>query len=165
MQPSDKETIQIFDKAMETEREGIDVYEEAAAKTQDTKAREIFQMLAETERDHLNIIAITKEEVRHTYSDYKWKGSFVPKVGKEIEAIGRQYIPRLVDETISASALDAINIGMKVEENSIAFYSDAKGRVTDPGVANLFNILLASERKHLLLLELEKNNATYPRRT
>ncbi len=165
MKPSEEKALELFDKAMETESEGIEVYEEAAAKAQDVKAREIFQMLAEAERRHLSLIENTKEAVRNTYSSYVWKGNFISEIGKEIEAIGRQYLPKLTDEIVSASALDAINIGIKVEQASIAFYSDAKTKVTDPGVANLFNILLASERVHLLFLELEKNYIVYPRRT
>jgi len=164
MKPSEEAALELFDKAMETEREGVEIYEEAAAEAQDVKVREIFQMLAEAERRHLSIIEITKEDVRHTYSSYKWEGDFVGEIGKEIEAIGRQYIPKSTDEIVSASALDAINAGIKVEQDSIAFYSDAKTKVADPGVANLFNILLASERVHLLLFELEKNYITYPRR-
>ncbi len=164
MKPSEEAALELFDKAMETEREGIKVYEEAAAKAQDVKAREIFQMLAEAERRHLSIIEITKEDVRKTYSAHAWKGDFISEVGKEIEAIGRQYLPKLTDEIVSASALDALNMGIKVEQDSIAFYSDAKTKVADPGVANLFNILLLSERAHLLLLELNKNYITYPKR-
>ncbi|MBA7701594.1 hypothetical protein ES703_110334 [subsurface metagenome] len=164
MKPSEEKALELFDKAMETESEGIEVYEEAAAKAQDVKAREIFQMLAEAERRHLSIIEITKEDVRHTYSSYTWEGDFVGEIGKEIEAIGRQYLPKSTDEIVAASALDAINMGIKVEQDSIDFYSDAKTKVADPGVANLFNILLASERVHLLFFELEKNYITYPRR-
>jgi len=164
MKPSEEAALELFDKAMETEREGIEVYEEAAAKALDIKAREIFQMLAEAERQHLSIIEITKEDVRRTYSARAWKGDFVGEIGKEIEVIGRQYLPESTDEVVSASALDALNIGIKVEQDSIDFYSDAKNKVTDPGVANLFNILLLSERVHLLLLELNKSNITHPRR-
>jgi len=164
MQPGIETALELFSKAMETEREGIKFYEEAAAKAQDVKAREIFQMLAEAERRHLSIIEITKEDIRKTYSSHAWKGDFISEIGKEIEAIGRQYIPKSTDETVSASVLDALNIGIKVEQDSIAFYSDAKTKVTDPGVASLFNILLLSERAHLLLLELNKSYITYPRR-
>ncbi len=164
MQQDREKTLELFNKAMETESEGIKIFEEAAAKAQDVKAREIFQMLAEAERRHLSIIEITKEDVRKTYSAHAWKGDFISEAGKEIEAIGRQYLPKLTDEIVSASALDAINMGIKVEQDSIAFYSDAKTKVADPGVANLFNILLASERMHLLLFELNKSYITYPRR-
>ncbi|GAG87825.1 unnamed protein product [marine sediment metagenome] len=121
MKPSEEAALELFDKAMETEIEGIEVYEEAAAKAQDVKAREIFQMLAEAECKHLSIIEITKEEVRRNYSSHAWKGDFVGEIGKEIEAIGRQYLPKSTDEIISASALDALNMGIKVEQDSIAF--------------------------------------------
>ena len=164
MQPDREKSLELFDKAMETESEGIKVYEEAAAKAQDVKAREIFQMLTEAERRHLSIIEITKEDVRHAYSAHAWKGDFISEIGKEIEAIGRQYIPKLTDEIVSASALDALNTGIKVEQDSIAFYSDAKTKVANPEVANLFNVLLLSERAHLLLLELNIKDITYPRR-
>ena len=164
MKPSEKAALEVFDKAMETEREGIKVYEEAAAKAQDVKAREIFQMLAKAERSHLSLIELTKKDVGHTYSSYAWKGDFVSEIGKEIEAIGRQYLPKSTDEIVSASALDAINMGINVEQASIAFYSDANAKAIDPGVANLFNVLLASERMHLLFLELERNYIIYPKR-
>ena len=154
MQPDREKALELFDKAMETESEGIKVYEETAAKAQDVKAREIFQMLAEAERRHLSLIENTKEAVRNTYTSYVWKGDFISEVGIEIEAIGRQYLPKLTDEIVSANALGAINIGIKVEQDSIAFYSDAKTKIADPGVANLFNLLLTSERVHLFLLEL-----------
>ena len=122
-------------------------------------------MLAKAERRHLSIIEITKEDVRHTYSSYTWKdGGFVSEVGKEIEAIGRQYLPKSTDEIISASALDAINTGIKVEEDSIAFYSDAKTKLTDPGAATFFGLLLTIERVHLFLFELEKDIITGAKR-
>ena len=164
MQQDREKALELFDKAMETESEGIKIFEEAAAEARDVKAREIFQMLAEAERRHLNLMESTKEDVRNSYSSYAWKGEFISEVGKEIEAIGRQYLPKLTDEIVSASALDALNMGIKVEQDSIAFYSDAKTKVADPGVANLFNILLLSERAHLLLLELNISYITYPRR-
>ena len=164
MQPDREKQLGVFDKAMETESEGIKVYEEAAAKAEDIKVREIFQMLAEAERRHLDIIEITKKDVRNLYSSHAWKGDFISEIGKEIEAIGRQYIPKLTDEVVSASALDAINIGIKVEQDSIAFYSAAKTKVTNPEVANLFNTLLLSERTHLLLLELNRSSITHPKR-
>ncbi len=154
MQPDREKSLELFDKAMETESEGIKVYEEAAAKAQDVKAREIFQMLTEAERDHYSLIENTKESVRNSYSSHAWKGDFILKIGKQIEAIGRQYLPKFTDEIVSASALDAINMGIKVEQDSIAFYYYAKTKVTDPAVFNLYNILLTSESVHLFLLEL-----------
>jgi len=164
MKPGRETALELFDKAMVTEREGIKVYEEAAAKAQDIKVREIFQMLAEAERKHLSDIEKAKEADRHLYSSHDWKGDFVSEIGKEIEAIGRQYLPKSTDEIVSASALDAINMGIKLEQDSIAFYTDAKTKVTDPGVASLFSSLRTTERVHLFLLELVKDRITSAKR-
>jgi len=165
MQPSRETALGIFDKAMETEREGIKVYGEAAAKVQDVKAKEIFRLLAKAEYKHLSDIEKIKEDDRYVYSSYAWKGNFVSEISKEIEAIGRQHLPKPTAEIISASALDAINRGIKLEEDSIAFYSDASTKLTDPGAATLFGILLTTERVHLFLLELEKDIITGVKRT
>ncbi len=164
MKPGMETALKLFDKAMETEREGIKFYEEAAAKAQHINAREIFQMLAEAERKHLSDIENAKEAVGHALSSYDWKGDFGSQVGKEIEAIGRQYLPKLTDEIATAGALDAINMGIKLEQDSIAFYTDAKTKVTDLAVANLFGSLLWSERGHLFILELGKDKITGTKR-
>ncbi len=159
MKPRQETSLEIFEKAMETEREGIKIYEEAADKVKDVKAKEIFQMLANAERKHLNDFEKIKDKARYVYP-HDWKGDFSSEIGKEIEAIGRQYLPKSTDEIISASALDAINRGIKLEEDSIAFYSDARTKLTDPGAATHFSLLLVEERVHLFLLELHKDIIT-----
>ncbi|MFC1899838.1 ferritin family protein [Chloroflexota bacterium] len=165
MKQSEQSILDIFDHAMQTESEGIRVYEDAIAKAQDDKAKEIFQMLATAEHRHLSLIKATREEVKATYTTHLWKGDFISDIGKEIETIGRLYIPKITEETISAGELDAIDMGIKVEQASIDFYTDAKNKMEDPGVANLFNILVGAERMHLLLLEMHKFNIAHPRRT
>ncbi|MFC1935313.1 ferritin family protein [Chloroflexota bacterium] len=160
MESRNETALRALDEAMETEREGIKIYEEAAAKVQDAKAKEIFLMLADAEQQHLSDIEGMKRDVSYTYSTHAWKGDFSSEIGREIEAIGRQYLPKSNDEIFSASALDAVDMGIKVERDSIAFYSDAQNRVTEPGVAYLFNILLVKERVHLFLLELHRDIIT-----
>jgi len=164
MQPGMERALELFDKAMETEREGIEFYEKAAAKAQDVNSREIFQMLAKAEQQHLSDIENAKEAIRYSYSSYDWKGDFVSEVGKEIEAIGRQYLPKLTGDIASAGALEAINMGIKLEQDSIAFYTDAKTKVTDLGVANLFGSLVWAEKVHLFILELGKDKVTGTKR-
>ena len=88
------------------------------------------------------------------YSSHVWTGDFIGEIGKEIEAIGRLYLPKLKDEIISVNALDALNLGIQVEQASIAFYSNAKTKITAPGVSTLFSTLCNFETVHLLFLEL-----------
>jgi rubrerythrin len=154
MQPHREEALKLFDKATETENEGIKYYEEAAAKVQDIKAREIFLSLADGERRHVKLIEGAKKDARDMYSSHAWTGDFVGEIGKEIEAIGRLYLPKLKGEIISANALDALNLGIQVEQASIAFYSNAKNKITAPGVSTLFSTLCNFETVHLLFLEL-----------
>ena len=54
MQQDTQRLLELLDQALETENEGIKVYENAADKSQDAKVREIFQMLARAERSHYN---------------------------------------------------------------------------------------------------------------
>lgn len=157
MASRDTIAMRILDRAVETEREGIRLYEGAAATVQDAKAKELLLMLANAERHHIRAIEETRKDVQYTYSTHAWKGDFSSELGDEIEAIGRQYLPKSTDEMISASALDAIDAGIKLERDSIAFYLDAQDRVSNTGLAYLFNLLLSKERLHLLLLELHRD--------
>lgn len=155
-----EKAVALFDKAIETEQEGIKVYTEAAAKVKDTRAKEIFKLLAEAERGHVRQIQNAKAADIETYSSYDWKGSFVTKVNKEIEDIGRLKVPKVTDEVADATALDAINIGIQLEKDAIEFYTNAREQVSDIGVGNLFASILSTERVHLFLLENHKDIIT-----
>jgi rubrerythrin len=159
--PSDIErSAALYDKAMETERDGMKFYEEAAAKVKDPEAKAIFKMLAAAERGHLKQIEGAKAATIRTYSTHDWKGGFVAELGKEIEAIGRLELPKITDKTESATVLDAVNTGIKLEEASIAFYTNARAQVSDIGVGNLFGSLVLTERVHLFLLQVQKDAIT-----
>jgi len=159
MQQDTQRLLELLDQALATENEGIKVYEDAAAKSQDDKVKDIFQMLARAERGHYNFIENAKESVVKSRSLRDWRSNAASDIGREIEAIGRQFIPMLnTGIVMSATALDAIDIGIKVEQESIAFYTYAKTRVTEPAAVNMYNLLLASENTHLLFLEMAKWN-------
>ncbi len=164
MEQHDDLTLRILDQAIETEREGIRIYEGAAGVVEDAKAKELFDMLADAERHHILALEETKRDISYFYSSHAWKGDFSSELGDEIEAIGRQYLPRSSDEIVSASALDAIDAGIKVERDSIAFYSDAQSRVTNTGLGYLFKLLTTKERTHLFLLELHRDIISGARR-
>ncbi|MBN2238490.1 MAG: ferritin family protein [Dehalococcoidales bacterium] len=153
-----EKAMALFDKAMETEAEGLKVYEDAAARVKDPRAKEIFSLLAEAERGHMEQIEKAKNADIAAYSSKEWRGSFVSKLNQEIEDIGRLKIPAISDVvTDDATALDAITMGIKLEKESIEFYDNARKQVSDIGIANLFSTLLSTERIHLFLLENHKD--------
>lgn len=149
-----EKAMALFDKAIETEQEGIKVYSEAAAKVKDPRAKEIFTTLAEAERGHIRTIEKAKAADLDTYSKMNWKDNFATKLNQELVDIGRLKIPDITDEMVNdATALDAINIGIQLEKDSIEFYDNARKQVTDIGVGNMFASLMSTERIHLFLLE------------
>ncbi len=151
----------IFDKALETEKEGLRVYKEAASKVKDAGAKEIFQMLARAEAIHIKQIEEAKGADLSIYSSREWKGNFNAELAKDIENIGRLVVPKLKDEVADATALEAIDIGIKLEKTGIEFYSKARDQLSDIGAGNFFGSLLATERTHLLLLEMKRDSMVY----
>lgn len=151
----------IFDKALETEKEGLRIYKEAASKVKDEGAKEIFTILAKAEAGHIKQIEEAKGADLAIYSSREWKGKFSAELAKDIENVGRLVVPKLTDEVADATALEAIDIGIKLEKAGIEFYSRARDQLSDIGAGNFFGSLLATERTHLLLLEMKRDSMVY----
>lgn len=148
----------IFDKALETEKEGLRVYKEAASKVKDPGAKEIFEMLARAEAIHVRQIEEAKGADLSVFAKHDWKGEFKSDIEKDIESIGRLVIPAITDEIADVTALEAIDVGINLEKTSIEFYSNARDTAGDPGIGNFFGSLVGTERMHLLLLEMKKDS-------
>jgi rubrerythrin len=151
----------IFDKALETEKEGLRIYKEAAEKVKDEGAKEIFTILAKAEAGHVKQIEEAKGADLSIYASREWKGNFSAELAKDIENVGRLVVPKLTDEVADATALEAVDIGIKLEKAGIEFYSRARDQLNDIGAANFFGSLLATERTHLLLLEMKRDSLVY----
>ncbi len=151
----------IFDRALETELEGLRVYEEAEAKVTDPGAKEIFALLARAERGHVAQIEEAKGADLSIFAKRDWKGNFTAEFDKEFASIGRLVVPEVPDEAVDMTALEAIDTGIKLEKAAIEFYSNAREQVSDVGVGNFFGSLLATERMHLVLLELKRDSMVY----
>jgi len=151
----------ILDKAIETEQEGLKVYEEAIGKVKDPEAKEIFEMLARAERGHIKMIQEVKDADAEVYSRHDWQGNFKTEITQEIERIGRLVVPEVGDKAVDATALEAIDIGLKLEKAAIEFYTNAREQISEIGVGNLFGMLISAERTHLFFLEMKRDSMVY----
>ncbi|OGN88357.1 MAG: hypothetical protein A2158_05305 [Chloroflexi bacterium RBG_13_46_14] len=151
----------ILDKAIETEQEGLKVYEEATAKVKDPEAKEIFEILARAERGHIKMIEEVKAGDTAVYSKHEWKGNFKTEITQEIEKIGRLVLPEVANKAVDATALEAIDIGIKLEKVSIEFYTNAREQISEIGAGNLFGMLISAERTHLFFLEMKRDSMVY----
>jgi rubrerythrin len=160
--PSDLEKVStILDKAIETEQEGLRVYEEATAKVKDPEAKEIFELLARAERGHIEMLEEVKASEVATHSNHEWQGNFKAEITREIEKIGRLVVPEIGDKAVDTTALEAINIGIELEKKSIEFYTNAREQVSELGVGNLFGLLISAERTHQFFLEIKRDSIVY----
>ena len=160
--PSDLEkAATILDKAIETEQEGLRIYEEAAAKVKDPGAKEIFEMLARAERGHIKMIEEVKAADMAVWSTHDWKGNFKDEITQEIEKIGRLVVPEVSDDQVDATALEAIDIGIKLEKEAIEFYTNAREQISEIGAGNFFGMLISTERTHLFFLEMKRDSMVY----
>jgi rubrerythrin len=151
----------ILDKAIETDQEGLRVYEEAAAKVKDAEAKEIFEMLARAERGHIKMIEDVKAGDMAVWSSHDWKGNFKSEITEEIEKIGRLVVPEVGDDKVDATALESIDIGIKLEKDAIEFYSNAREQISEIGAGNFFGMLISTERTHLFFLEMKRDSMVY----
>jgi rubrerythrin len=159
---SDLEKVRaILDKAIETEQEGLKVYEEAIAKVKDPEAKEIFELLARAERGHIEMIEEVKAAEIATYSNHEWQGNFKTEITREIEEIGRLVVPEIGDKAVDATALEAIDIGIELEKKSIEFYTNAREQISELGTGNLFGMLISAERTHQFFLEIKRDSMVY----
>ncbi len=151
----------ILDRAIETEQEGLRVYEEAIAKVKDPEAKEIFEMLAKAERGHIKMIQEVKDADAEVYAKHDWQGNFKTEITEEIERIGRLVVPEVGDKAVDATALEAIDIGLKLEKAAIEFYTHAREQVSEIGAGNLFGMLISAERTHMFFLEMKRDTMIY----
>jgi rubrerythrin len=133
--------------ALETEMNGIEFYRTAVEKTEDKKAKGVFQILADDEARHFIELKKNYDVLLKTG---KWDKSI--DLSKPTEFRGQSPIfsydfkSRIKDRHFEMSAL---SIGALLETNSIDFYRQMKDLVKDPDAKRFFSELQSWEEKHL----------------
>ena len=140
----------ILSKALDIEEEGRDFYIECFKKTSDENGKKMFKTLAEDELRHYNRIAeIFESHMRQGYCDY-----LDSKGKRKKSGIFESDIPgAAIDE--ASDALEALNIGINAENNSINLYSRLADDAQDDTMKTAFIKLTQEEQKHKSILEQE----------
>jgi rubrerythrin len=151
-----KEISEVLDKALEIELEGRKFYLECMAKTKHAGGREMFRYLAEEEWIHYEKV----ETLYHREFEKEYKGFKKLQSAKEpVSGIFPKKVPGgNVDN--KSDALDALNIALKAEDNSIQLYQRLAGGSKNEKLKKVFAQLAIEERKHYLILEKEIESVT-----
>jgi len=141
-----KEELSIISQAVLNEIEGYEFYKMASVQATSEGTKEAFLELANEEKKHADYLKKLWTQLSHggevKIVSILDSGIVVPS--PEI------YRWNKVDKNNTSIAMSVFGIGIQMEQNSIAFYEDAKEKVNSEASKDLFDILISWEKVHLL---------------
>jgi len=148
------EVCDALTRALDLEVEGMEFYAKCAEHTSSRDGKDMFKHLAGEEKVHYEKVTdIFKRLYNDEYCSY---AEAHRRVGMRVSGGGvfEKKVPggNLDDES---DALDALNIALKAEENSIRLYEKLAAGTSDRDARVLFTRLVDEERTHRSILEAE----------
>ncbi len=151
----EKKMCEALEKALRLEEEGMNFYTKCGETTNDKNGREMFQYLAKEEVKHYNKVAqIFKTYLQKGYCDY----IAGKKDAKKSGVFEKNFPGGSLNE--KSDVLDALNIGLKAEENSIRLYKKLATGAESDDVRLAFQKMMDEEQRHKSILENEVEYVT-----
>ncbi|MCX6694924.1 MAG: ferritin family protein [Candidatus Altiarchaeota archaeon] len=142
-----------LEKALYLEAEGHEFYVKCGQNTKSKEANDMFKYLAKEEERHFKIIEdIFEKNFRKEY-DGRIKTCKPPGKIQPTGVFEKNFPGGRVDE--KSDALDALNIGIKAEDNSIMLYQKLAKESFQVDTIKLFEKLVEEEKKHKEILSYE----------
>ncbi len=130
--------------AIKSEIEGRELYKTAAEKTGDSKAKEVFNLLADEEQSHLNsLVQIAKD-----YEEGKEVSMPNLPSPATFEDAESPIFTREFKDKVADFDMTALSIGIKLELESEKFYRQTAEEASQKEIKNLFDRLADWERGH-----------------
>ena len=158
---ADQETassLVALDVAIQTEKDGREFYQQAAAKTSDPGGRLLFASLADDELEHLGTLERQRDSL---LSDGRWLpgegggGRVRPSVAEGVPLFSRQSLAEKVNRY--TSDLSALRMALLIEKDAVAFYTRAAEVTEDDKGKAMYERLVEMEKEHQQILEEEYN--------
>jgi rubrerythrin len=147
-------TLAALQMAIQTEIDGSSFYQSFAERTEDPRARAMFERLAQDELMHLELLRNTKAALEESGEWAEYKGiSLEPLQAAPIfsrKRVAENIVPFTSD-------LSALRVAFLIEKDAVDFYSRAARETEDLNGQRMFLDILEMERSHLALLEGEYN--------
>ncbi len=143
------DSLDILKNAILLEQRGNAFYSKVADATESPAVREFFNMMAEEERRHIQVLSEQAKSVR--------KGGLFSPAGytrEESSRIASRILSQELQEQIAAAGFEAAAVAaaMAMEERSIRLYSDRAEASEDPEEKRLYRWLAEWESEHLHFL-------------
>jgi rubrerythrin len=141
----EKNTMNVFDFAIEKEQLSEQLYRELAERAPHKGLVSIFTMLADEEHSHIDVVTKMKEGIPAEVAD-----TILLTNAKTIFAKMRQSKDKL---KFGDSQIDLYKKAQDIEKDSRSFYRQKAQEIENLAHKEIFNALAEEENKHYFLLE------------
>lgn len=136
--------MNIFEHAMQMEKDGEDLYRDLAQKSENIGIKNIFNMLADDEVKHYKVFEDMKKDEKPQMADTKVLTS-AKNVFTQLKEEGK------FDQ--KAAELELYRKAQELEKKSEEFYLQKAGEAEDPYQKEMILKIAAEEKKHYFLLD------------
>ena len=137
--------MNVFDLAMEMEKDGEKYYRQLAEKTANSGMKNILDMLAEDEVKHFQVLQKLKAS------------SQVELLSTPILSGSKNIFQQLYDnknwDGIPVKQIDLYKKALEIETRSFNFYMEKARANTDPATKKMFFLIAEEEKRHEFLLD------------
>jgi len=137
--------MNIFDLAMEMEKDGEKYYLHLADKTTNSGLRNILAQLAEDEAKHFQVLQKLKDSVKTELPS-------TPILAKS-KNIFQHLLQEKNWDNVPASQIDLYKKAKEIEIHSFKFYMDKAREISDPRIKKMFFLIAEEEKRHEFLLD------------
>lgn len=155
-----KTPAEIVETAIRIERNGVEFYRYLSENAESNNARDVFSFLAAEEEKHIGVFRDMLDEV----ADYTPRYSYPGEYGLFLDELAASAIDSLKNfqDALKAEGFEeAIKLGIKIELQSIVFYSEFYELLPD-NLSDTIKKIIGEEKKHYLELKAiqKKRNLT-----
>lgn len=146
-----KKAVEAVRIALQTEKDGLAMYEKAARSATCKSAAAMFRALIDDEKNHIAII--TAYAAGEGIADLIAKASKTTAAGKTRTIFSGAMAT--IDKKAKATADDrqAVKLAMDFEKKGFEFYTEAAKKATDPVEKDMFQFLTGIENQHFVMLQ------------
>ncbi len=146
----ESKSIEILKMALLMEHRGKAFYQKIAEQTDNDDVKNIFLIMADEERLHINYLA---KQFSHYQKHGKFSFEDLSLSGSD-DGIANMVLSKDIKNKISASGYEAaaISAAIDMENKAIEVYKERAENATDPAEKDLYNWLANWEKDHLKIL-------------
>ncbi len=155
MAEESQEHLQVLRNAIQMELEGKDFFERAAGRMRHKRAKDMFEGLVKQENRHIEVLGKEFERLSQGENWMSLEEADELSSGSPRVSVFKDSELKHIRLSEDAGELEALSIGIKVEQKSIDYYTSARNGVADKNARSIFDWLVEEESGHLTILSAE----------